>query len=102
MNFFFWLLHGSEEGGTGRGGPFRTSFFLLVTHNAIRGYLNIHKKRTQMRRETGGPGVGEGEKEGDWDPPAVFNGTTGSQSEKGHLGSFSLTFNCGRNFFWTS
>lgn len=55
-----------------------------------------------MRRETGGPGVGEGEKEGDWDPPAVFNGTTGSQSEKGHLGSFSLTFNCGRNFFWTS
>ena len=35
-NFFFWLLHRSEEGGTGRGGPFRTSFFLLVTHNAIR------------------------------------------------------------------
>ena len=27
---------GCEEGGTGRGGPFRTSFFLLVTHNAIR------------------------------------------------------------------
>lgn len=55
-----------------------------------------------MRRETGGPGVGEGEKEGDWDPPAVFHGTTGSQSEKGHLGSFSLTFNCGRNFFRAS
>lgn len=55
-----------------------------------------------MQRETGGPGVGEGEKERDWDPPAVFNGTTGSQSEKGHLGSFSLTFNCGRNFFRAS
>ena len=45
-----------------------------------------------MRCETGGPGVGEREKERDWDPPAMFNGTTGSQSEKGHLGSFSLTF----------